>query len=63
VLAQGREIVPIPGTKRRKYLEDNAGALNVSLSADDLRRIEAAFPRDAAAGGRYNEAMMALVNG
>jgi len=63
VLAQGKDIVPIPGTKRRKYLEDNAGALNVSLTAEDLRRIETVFPRNAAAGGRYNETMMALVNG
>jgi len=63
VLAQGKDIVPIPGTKRRKYLEDNAGALNVSLTDDDLRRIEAVFPRNAAAGDRYNETMMALVNG
>ena len=63
VLAQGKDVVPIPGTKRRKYLEDNAGALNVSLTAEDLRRIETVFPRNAAAGGRYNETMMALVNG
>jgi len=63
VLAQGKDIVPIPGTKRRKYLEDNVGSLNVRLSEEDLRRIEAAFPRNAAAGGRYNETMMALVNG
>ena len=63
VLAEGKDVVPIPGTKRRKYLEDNVGAVNVKLSADDLRRIEAVFPRDAAAGTRYPEHMMTLVNG
>lgn len=63
VLAQGKDIVPIPGTKRRKYLEDNAGAQNVKLAAQDLRRIEDVFPRDAASGMRYPEHMMSLVNG
>jgi aryl-alcohol dehydrogenase-like predicted oxidoreductase len=62
VLAQGDDIVPIPGTKRRKYLEDNAGAVNVSLSAEDRRRIEEVFPSGAAAGERYPENMMQLVN-
>jgi aryl-alcohol dehydrogenase-like predicted oxidoreductase len=62
VLAQGKEIVPIPGTKRRKYLEENVGALNVKLTADDLRRIDDVFPPDAASGSRYPEHMMALVN-
>jgi aryl-alcohol dehydrogenase-like predicted oxidoreductase len=61
VLAQGDDIVPIPGTKRRKYLEENARALDVHLSADDLRRINEVFPPDAAAGPRYPEHMMALV--
>jgi aryl-alcohol dehydrogenase-like predicted oxidoreductase len=63
VLAQGSDIVPIPGTKRRKYLEENVGALAVRLTKEDLRRIEEVFPADAAAGGRYPEHMMALVNG
>lgn len=63
VLAQGKDIVPIPGTKRRKYLEDNIGALTVSLSSDDLRRLDEVFPTGAAAGMRYPEHMMALVNG
>jgi aryl-alcohol dehydrogenase-like predicted oxidoreductase len=54
--------VPIPGTKRRKYLEENVGAVNVQLSAEDLRRIEEAFPSGAAAGERYPEHMMQLVN-
>jgi aryl-alcohol dehydrogenase-like predicted oxidoreductase len=62
VLAQGDDIVPIPGTKRRKYLEQNAGAADVILSQEDLARIEDVFPKDAAAGLRYPEAMMASVN-
>jgi aryl-alcohol dehydrogenase-like predicted oxidoreductase len=62
VLAQGDDVVPIPGTKKRKYLEDNVGAVNVRLSADDLKRIEEAFPSGAAAGERYPESMMQLVN-
>jgi aryl-alcohol dehydrogenase-like predicted oxidoreductase len=62
VLAQGKDIVPIPGTKRRKYLEENVGALNVHLTKADLDRIEAVFPSGAAAGERYPEHMMHLVN-
>ncbi len=62
VLAQGDDVVPIPGTKRRRYLEDNVGAVNVRLSVDDLKRIEEAFPTGAAAGERYPESMMQLVN-
>jgi len=62
VLAQGQDIVPIPGTKRRKYLEDNVGAVNVQLTPDDVRRIEEVFPSGAAAGDRYPEHMMQLVN-
>jgi aryl-alcohol dehydrogenase-like predicted oxidoreductase len=62
VLAQGGDIVPIPGTKRRKYLEENIGALDVELSADDLRRLSEVFPFGAAAGERYPEHMMHLVN-
>jgi len=53
VMAQGKDIVPIPGTKRRKYLEENLGALEVRLGAADLASIEAAFPRDAVSGARY----------
>ncbi len=63
VLAQREDLVPIPGTKRRKYLEENVGALDVKLSQEDLRRIDEVFPPEAAAGGRYPEHMMALVNG
>lgn len=59
-LAQGEDIVPIPGTKRRQYLEQNARAVDVELTRDDLERIEAQLPK--AAGERYNEAGMASVN-
>ena len=63
VLAQDKNIVPIPGTKRRKYLEDNVAALDVKLNAEDLRRIDEIFPSGAAAGPRYPEHMMQIVNG
>lgn len=62
VLAQGEDIVPIPGTKRRPYLELNAAAADIELSDDELRRIDEIFPLHAAAGPRYPEAMMASVN-
>jgi aryl-alcohol dehydrogenase-like predicted oxidoreductase len=62
LLAQGEDIIPIPGTKRRKYLEENAAALDVKLSPDDLRRIDEVAPHGAAAGMRYPEQMMAAVN-
>jgi aryl-alcohol dehydrogenase-like predicted oxidoreductase len=62
VLAQGDDIVPIPGTKRRSYLEDNAGALEVSLTHEDLHKLEQVFPHGAAAGSRYPEQMMALLD-
>ncbi len=61
VLAQGEDIVPIPGTKRRKYLEQNVGALDVKLSAGDLQRIQEVAPQGAVAGKRYPEAMMQMV--
>ena len=61
LLAQGQDIIPIPGTKRRKYLEENAGALNIKLSQRDLKRIDEVAPHGAAAGQRYPEHMMALV--
>jgi aryl-alcohol dehydrogenase-like predicted oxidoreductase len=61
LLAQGEDIVPIPGTKRRKYLEENAGVADVTLTQDDLRRIEEAMPRGSAAGERYSEEMMRAV--
>ena len=61
LLAQGQDIIPIPGTKRRKYLEENAGALNVKLSQRDLKRIDEVAPQGAAAGSRYPEHLMAMV--
>ena len=61
LLAQGEDIIPIPGTKRRKFLEENAGALSVSLTKEDLRRIDEVAPRGAAAGLRYPEQMMKSV--
>ncbi|HTS36794.1 MAG TPA: aldo/keto reductase [Candidatus Solibacter sp.] len=61
VAAQGSDIVPIPGTKRRKYLEQNVAALAVQLTKEDLRRIDEVFPPSAAAGERYPEHVMALV--
>jgi aryl-alcohol dehydrogenase-like predicted oxidoreductase len=63
VLAQDKNVVPIPGTKRRKYLEENVAALDVKLNAEDLRRIDEIFPSGAAAGLRYPEHMMQTVNG
>jgi aryl-alcohol dehydrogenase-like predicted oxidoreductase len=62
VLAQGEDIVPIPGTKRRKYLEENAAAVDLSLSEGQLTQLSEVFPPDAAAGERYVPAMQALVN-
>jgi len=61
VLSRGEHVVALPGTKRRRYLEENLGALEVTLSEEELARIQAIFPIGAAAGGRYPEAMMALV--
>ena len=60
MLAQGDDLVPIPGTKRRRYLEENAAAADVELSAEDLGRIEAELP--AVAGERYDEAGMSSVD-
>jgi aryl-alcohol dehydrogenase-like predicted oxidoreductase len=62
VLAQGKDIVPIPGTKRRKYLEENVGALAVELTPADLARIDRAFPRGAASGERYAPKPLLAVN-
>ena len=62
VLAQGENIVPIPGTKRRKYLQENVGALDVNLTNKDLERIDEIAPKDAFAGSRYPEAMMKLLS-
>ena len=62
VLAQADDIVPIPGTKRMKYLEENVGALEVKLTKDDLVQIERILPKGAFAGQRYNENMMRLID-
>ena len=62
VLAQGEDIVPIFGTKRRAYLEENLAALNVELTARDLKRISEVAPHGVAAGARFSEALMGLVN-
>jgi aryl-alcohol dehydrogenase-like predicted oxidoreductase len=63
VLAQGEDIVPIPGTKRRKYLEENAAAADILLTAEDLRRIDELAPHGVAAGARYPDVAMRSVNG
>lgn len=62
VLAQGEDLVPIPGTKRRAYLEENIGAIDVSLTSEELKQIDAISPRGVAAGDRYPATMMNLVN-
>jgi aryl-alcohol dehydrogenase-like predicted oxidoreductase len=60
LLAQGDDIVPIPGTKRQRYLEENAVAIEIKLAAEDLRWLDEAIPRDAAIGQRYPD--MSTVN-
>ncbi|MFN8193516.1 MAG: aldo/keto reductase [Nocardioidaceae bacterium] len=62
VVAQGDDVVPIPGTKRRSYLEENVGSLEVSLTADDLAALAAAVPRDAVVGTRYHQSAMGSIN-
>ena len=62
LLALGDDIIPIPGTKRRKYLEEDAAATSVRLTAQDVRRIDEVAPQGAAAGPRYSEQLMALVD-
>ncbi len=61
VLAQGEDIVPIPGTKRRQYLEENAAAADIVLTPEDLQQINEVAPQGAAAGARYTEEMMKSV--
>jgi len=63
LLAQGKDIVPIPGTKQRRYLEENIGALDVQLTSADLEEIEEVAPKGAAVGDRYHEAGMRTING
>jgi aryl-alcohol dehydrogenase-like predicted oxidoreductase len=62
VLAQGEDILPIPGTKRRKYIEENAAGVDLALTPEVLRDLKEAFPPDVAAGERYMPAAQALVN-
>jgi aryl-alcohol dehydrogenase-like predicted oxidoreductase len=63
VLSRGQDVVPIPGTKRRKWLRENIGASDVTLSADDCAALEAAVPRGAVAGDRYHATGMKTING
>ena len=63
LLAQGDDVIPIPGTKRRTFLEQNAAATEITLASEDLRRIEEAAPVGAASGPRYPQHMMQLLNG
>ena len=62
MLAQGEDIVPIPGTKHVRYLDQNIGALDVKLGSDDLRRLDEILPPGAASGQRYHERGMETVN-
>jgi aryl-alcohol dehydrogenase-like predicted oxidoreductase len=62
VLAQGDDVVPIPGTKHVRYLDENIRALEVTLSDEELRRLDAILPPGAAAGERYHAQGMAAVN-
>jgi aryl-alcohol dehydrogenase-like predicted oxidoreductase len=62
VLAQGEDVVPIPGSKLRERLEENAAAADIRLTVEDLREIDALMPRGIAAGTRYAEAGMRAVN-
>ncbi len=62
VLARGQDIIPIPGTKRRSFLQENIGSVAVNLTTEDLARIEEVAPREAFSGPRYAEPMMRMVN-
>jgi len=63
LLAQGEDIVPIPGTKQRRYLDENVQSLRIEMTATDLERIEEVAPKGAASGDRYHEAGMKTING
>jgi aryl-alcohol dehydrogenase-like predicted oxidoreductase len=63
VLTRGDDVIPIPGTKRRSYLEDNVAALDVHLSDEELGELDGAFPPGAAAGTRYPEPAMRFLDG
>jgi aryl-alcohol dehydrogenase-like predicted oxidoreductase len=62
VLAQGDDVVPIPGTKRRTYLEENAAAADIQLTAEEIAELEAAVPRDEVAGDRYIPSAMKVID-
>ena len=62
VLAQGEDVIPIPGTKRRSYLEENVAATEVTLTPEELQRVDEVVPRDFATGARYPEEMMRFLN-
>jgi aryl-alcohol dehydrogenase-like predicted oxidoreductase len=62
VLAQAQDVIPIPGTKRRKYLEENVAAVEIALSDAELRELDAAFPAGVTAGSRYPAPHMPRVN-
>ena len=62
LLAKGDDIVPIPGTKRRRYLEENAGAASLVLEPAEVDALDRALPPEAVAGPRYNERMMAFID-
>ena len=62
LLHQGQDVVPIPGTKRRRYLEENLGAVEVALSDEDIARLDEAAPLGSTAGPRYGERLMALLD-
>jgi aryl-alcohol dehydrogenase-like predicted oxidoreductase len=62
LLHKGSDIVPIPGTKRRRYLEENVASANLALSAAEMALLDAALPPEAVAGPRYNERMMAFID-
>ena len=61
VLNKGENVIPIPGTQRRTYLDQNIAAIDIELSADEIAELEAAFPPGVAAGERYSEAMMRAI--
>ena len=63
MLSQGEDIVPIPGTKHLKYLESNLGALEVQLTEEELKQIDALMPKGASSGARYHEQGMQWING
>jgi aryl-alcohol dehydrogenase-like predicted oxidoreductase len=62
VLAKGEDMIPIPGTKRRRYLDENAAAVNIKLTAADVQELEAAIPESEIAGDRYNASALKAID-